>query len=140
MRWNALLALSPSSALALSFSAIIHAWAGDYATAVQQAEQSLRLSTFGSLLAMRYVGLADAHFYAGRCEQALLATNRAPQVNQQFSVPWVLRTTNLGRNEELRASVQRLLELRPASRRTSGDAGKLCAGPEYRTSDADGVQ
>jgi adenylate cyclase len=56
------LALSPSSAIALSFSAIIHAWAGDYATAVEQAEQSLRLSPFGTLLFMPYVGLAHAHF------------------------------------------------------------------------------
>jgi adenylate cyclase len=94
------LALSPSSAIALSFSAIIHAWAGDYPTAVEQAEQSLRLSPFGSLLFMPYVGLAHAHFYAGRYEQASLAANRAAQANPQFTVPWVLRTAslaNLGR-------------------------------------------
>jgi adenylate cyclase len=110
------LALSPSSALALSFSAIIHAWAGDYAIAVEQAEQSLRLSPFGSLLFVPYVGLAHAHFFAGRYEQASLAANRAAQANPQFTVPWVLRTAslaNLGRNEESRASIQRLLELWP---------------------------
>src|SRR4249919_329564 len=33
------LALSPSSALALCFSSIVHAWAGDSATAIEQAEQ-----------------------------------------------------------------------------------------------------
>ena len=42
------IALSPSSALALCFSAIVRAWAGDSATAIEQAEQSLRLSPFGS--------------------------------------------------------------------------------------------
>jgi len=124
-------------------------------TAVQQAEHSLRLSPFGSLLAMRYIGLAYARFHAGRYEQALLAANRAAQANPQFGVPWVLRTAslaNLGCNDELRASVQRLLELRPgftikrylASNFTSPNVwrcgGKRCVGPEYRTSDADAVQ
>jgi adenylate cyclase len=65
---------------------------------------------------MPYVGLAYAHFFTGRHEQAALAANRAAQVNPQFTVPWALRTAslaNLGRNEEFRASVQRLLELWP---------------------------
>ena len=65
---------------------------------------------------MRHIGLAYARFHAGRYEQALLAANRAAQANPQFGVPWVLRTAslaNLGCNDELRASVQRLLELRP---------------------------
>ena len=65
---------------------------------------------------MRHIGLAYARFHAGRYEQALLAANRAAQANPQFGVPWVLRTAslaNLGRNEELRPSVQLLLELRP---------------------------
>jgi adenylate cyclase len=61
------LALSPSSAIALCFSAHVRAWAGDYPTAVEQAEQSLRLSPFGSLAFVPHVGLAYAHFFAGRC-------------------------------------------------------------------------
>jgi adenylate cyclase len=110
------LALSASSALALSFSAIVRAWAGDYATAVEQAGQSLRLSPFDSLLYMPYVGLAYAHFFTGRFEEAALAASRAAQANPQFSIPWVLRTaalTNLGRGDETQASAQRLLELWP---------------------------
>jgi adenylate cyclase len=110
------LAMSSSSALALSFSAIVRAWAGDFAIAVEQAEQSLRLSPFDSLLYMPYVGLAYAHFFAGRFEEAALAASRAAQANPQFSIPWVLRTaalSNLGRNNEVRVSVQRLLDLWP---------------------------
>src|SRR4029077_20182789 len=106
------LALSASSALALSFSANVRAWAGDCATAVEQAEQSLRLSPFDSLLFMPYVALAYAHFFAARCEEAALAASRATQNNPQFSIPWVLRTAalaNLGRRAETRVSVQRLL-------------------------------
>jgi hypothetical protein len=97
-----------------------------------------------------YVGLAHSHFYAGRYEQASLAANRAAQANPQFTVPWVLRTAslaNLGHNEELQASVQRLLELWPgvtikgclAGNFTSTERlamlGERYAGPEYRTSD-----
>jgi adenylate cyclase len=111
------LALSPSSALALSFSAIVHAWAGDSATAIEQAEQSLRLSPSGSLLFMPYVGLAYAHFFAGRFDEAALSASRAAQANPQFSIPWVLRTAslaNLGRGEETQASAQRLRELWPS--------------------------
>jgi adenylate cyclase len=110
------LALSPSSTLALSFSAIVRAWAGDCATAVEQAERSLRLSPFDPLLDMPYVGLAYAHFFAGRFEEAALAASRAAQANPQFSIPWVLRTAalaKLGRDDEVPASVQRLLELWP---------------------------
>jgi len=110
------LALSPSSALALSFSAIVHPWAGEYAISVEQAEQSLRLSPSGSLRYMPYVGLAYAHFFAGRFEEAALAASRAAQANPQFSIPWVLRTASLaslGRSEEARASAQRLGELWP---------------------------
>jgi adenylate cyclase len=111
------LALSPSSALALCFSAIVHAWAGDSATAIEQAEQSLRLSPSGSLLFMPYIGLAYAHFFAGRFDEAALSASRAAQANPQFSIPWVLRTAslaNLGRGEETQASAQRLRELWPS--------------------------
>jgi adenylate cyclase len=110
------LALSPSSAFALSFSAIVRAWAGDCATAVEQAEQSLRLSPFDALLYMPYVGLAYAHFFAGRFEEAALAASRAAQANPQFSIPWVLRTAalaKLGRGDEAQAGARRLLELWP---------------------------
>ena len=74
--FNRALVLSPSSAVALSFGAIVHAWAGDSAIAIEQAEQSLRLSPSGSLLFLPYVGLAYAHFFAGRFEDAALSASR----------------------------------------------------------------
>jgi adenylate cyclase len=111
------LAVSPSSALALNFSSIVHAWAGDSATAIEQAEQSLRLSPCGSLLFMPYVGLAYAHFFAGRFDEAALSASRCAQANPPFSIPWVLRTASLaklGRGEETKASAERLRELWPS--------------------------
>jgi TolB-like protein/class 3 adenylate cyclase len=111
------LALSPSSALTLSFSANVRAWAGDYATAIKQAEQSLRLSPSGSLLFLPYVAMAYAHFFAGRFDEAAFAASRAAQANPQFSIPWVLRTAalaSLDGAEEVQASAQRLRELWPS--------------------------
>ena len=110
------LALSASSALALSFSALIRAWAGNDAMAIEQAEQALRLSPFDSLNHIPYLALAYAHFFAGRFEEAALAASRSMQVNPQFSPPCNLRIAalaNLGRNDEARASVRGLLELLP---------------------------
>jgi tetratricopeptide (TPR) repeat protein len=108
--------LSPSSALALSLSALIRVWAGEDATAVEQAEQALRLSPFDSLIYIPYLALAYAHLFANRFEEAALAASRSMQANPQFSPPCVLRITalvKLGRNDEARASAQRLLELEP---------------------------
>jgi len=64
-----------------------------------------------------YVGLAYAHFFAGRFDEAALSASRAAQANPEFSIPWVLRTAslaNLGRCEETQASAQRLRELWPS--------------------------
>src|SRR5437588_11380661 len=61
-------ALSNSSALALGFSSIVRAWTGDDATAVDHATRAIRLSPFDPLLYLPYVGLAYAHFAAGRFE------------------------------------------------------------------------
>ena len=110
------LALSPSSALALSFASIIGSWVGDDATAVEQAQQALRLSPFDSLNHIPYLALAYAHLFAGRFEEALIAASRSMQANPQFSPPCVVRIAalaSLRRNDEARASVQRLFELEP---------------------------
>lgn len=109
-------ALSSSSALALGFSSIVRAWKGDDATAVEQAERAIRLSPFDPLLYLPYVGLAYAHFAAGRFEEAAAAAGRASQSNPRFSMPYVLHAgalANLGRGDEARAVARRLLEVEP---------------------------
>jgi adenylate cyclase len=110
------LALSPSCFLALSFGCVIRAWAGDNATAVEQGEQALRLSPFDSLIHLPYNGLAQAHFFGGRYEEAAFAASRAMEANPRFAPPCYFRIAalmNLGRNDEARASVQRLFEAQP---------------------------
>ncbi len=109
-------ALSRSSALALGFSSIVRAWTGDDATAVEQAERAIRLSPFDPLIYLPYVGLAYAHFAAGRFEEAAAAAGRASQSNPKFSMPYVLRMAalgDLGRGEEARAVAHRLREIEP---------------------------
>jgi len=109
-------ALSSSSALALGFSSIVRAWKGDDATAVDHAERAIRLSPFDSLLYLPYVGLAYAHFAAGRFEEAAAAAGRASQSNPKFSMPYVLQAAalaNLGRGEEAKAVANGLREADP---------------------------
>jgi adenylate cyclase len=109
-------ALSSSSALALGFSSIVRAWKGDDATAVDHAERAIRLSPFDPLLYVPYVGLAYAHFAAGRFEEAAAAAGRASQSNPKFSMPYVLHAAalaNLGRGEEARVVAGRLREVEP---------------------------
>jgi adenylate cyclase len=109
-------ALSGSSALALGFSSIVRAWRGDDATAVEQAERAIRLSPFDPLLYIPYIGLAYAHFAAGRFDDASIAAGRASQSNPKFTMPHVLHAAalaNLGRDEEAATEVLRLRELEP---------------------------
>jgi TolB-like protein len=110
-------ALSSSSALALGFSSIVRAWKGDDAISVDQAERAIRLSPFDPLLYLPYVGLAYAHFAAGRFEEAAAAAARATQSNPKFSMPYVLNAAalaTLGRREEARMVADRVRQLEPS--------------------------
>ncbi|MDX6412999.1 MAG: adenylate cyclase [Gaiellaceae bacterium] len=109
-------ALSSSSALALGFSSIVLAWKGDDARAVDHAERAIRLSPFDPLLYVPYIGLAYAHFAAGRFEEAVGAAVRAAQSNPKFSMPYVLQAAalaSLGRSEEARVVADGLREAEP---------------------------
>jgi adenylate cyclase len=110
-------ALSSSSALALGFSSIVRAWKGDDAKAVDHATHAIRLSPFDPLQYLPYVGLAYAHFAAGRFEEAAAAAGRASQSNPKFSIPYVLHAAalaTLGRREEAKVVADRLRQVEPA--------------------------
>jgi TolB-like protein len=109
-------ALSSSSALALSFSSIVRAWKGDDAIAVEHGNRALRLSPVDPWIYMPYIGLAYAHFAAGRFRETVTAASLATQSNPRFSVPQILHAAALGsldRKEDAKTAVQRLLELQP---------------------------
>jgi adenylate cyclase len=110
------LALSPSSAVALGFSAVTRAWRGESEVAIQQAEQALRLSPFDAMSNIRHMAIAIAHFVAGRFEEAAAAANRAAQAYPRFSPPYWMRAAalaNLGRIDEAKIMALRLLEVQP---------------------------
>jgi hypothetical protein len=68
------------------------------------------------LVILPYVGLAYAHFAAGRFEETLAAEGLASQSNPRFTVPLILRAAALGcldRTEDAKTVVQRLIELQP---------------------------
>ena len=110
------LALSPSSALALGFSAVTRAWRGESEIAIQQAELALRLSPFDAMSNIRHMAIAIAHFVADRFEEAAAAANRAAQGHPRFSPPYWMRAAalvNLGRVDEAKILALRLLEVQP---------------------------
>ena len=110
------LALSPSSAVALGFSAVTRAWRGESEIAIQQAEQALRLSPFDPMSNIRHMAIAIAHFVSGRFVEAAVAANRAAQGHPRFSPPYWMRAAalvNLGRLDEAKTMALRLLEVQP---------------------------
>jgi adenylate cyclase len=125
-------ALSGSSALALGFSSIIRAWKGDDEMAVGQAETAIRLSPYDPLIYLPYVGLAYAHFAAGRFDEAAAAAGGAIQSNPRFTIPYALRTAalaKLGRIDEAKAAAQRLREVQPGITATAAILSARYANP-----------
>jgi TolB-like protein/class 3 adenylate cyclase len=110
------LTLSPSSAVALGFSAVTRAWRGESEIAIHQAEEALRLSPFDPMSNIRHMAIAIAHFVAGRFEEAAAAATRAAQAHPRFSPPYWMRAAalvNLGRIDEAKIIALRLIEVQP---------------------------
>jgi adenylate cyclase len=134
--------LSISSALALGFSSIVRAWQGDDATAIDHAERAIRLSPFDPLLYVPYIGLAYAHFAAGRFEEAAVAAARASQSNPQFIMPYALRAAalaNLGRYKEATAVADALRELEPELTVSTAIRSARFANPDKNAELADAL-
>jgi adenylate cyclase len=110
------LGLTGSSALALSFGAVILGHAGQSERAIEYGERALRLSPADFMLYMPYTGLATAYSAAGNFAEAAAAGAKAAQANPRFSYPQVLQAaalSSLGRLEEAKAVALRVLELEP---------------------------
>jgi adenylate cyclase len=127
-------ALSNSSALAFGFSSIVRAWMGDETIAIEHANRALRLSPFDPLVYVPYLGLAYAHFAAGRFEEAAAAARLASQSNPRFTVPHMLHAAALGmlnRREGARTAVERLRELQPGITVATAILSARCVNPKH---------
>jgi tetratricopeptide (TPR) repeat protein len=105
----------------------------------RKASRRCGSAPFDSLIHLPYFGLAHAYLVCGRYEEAALAAGRAMQASPQFSppcAPRIVALVNLGRNEEVRASAERLLQLNPGFRISEG----VWNGPERRALMADALR
>jgi TolB-like protein len=110
------LSLSSSNIFALSCSALILAFKGEFEGAMDRAQRALRLSPFDSLNYLSYNALVVSHLCNGRYQEAQDAGRRSVQLNQRFSVCHAFLAAALaalGRIEEARAEGQRVLTLEP---------------------------
>ncbi len=112
---NKAIGLNPNNAFALLSAGHLHAYAGDKQSAIAHLERSVRLNPLGGIFPF-YVGYAVAHFVAGEHEAAVEWTGKSLQDNPNYAPALRYRAASLGllgRLEEGRQAVQRLLALVP---------------------------
>jgi TolB-like protein len=110
------LTLIHASSFALGLGAIILSHAGRTDAAIDYARQALRITPRGSDAANAHLGLAIAYCVAGDFEPAVNAASQSVQMNPRFSLAHVFHATalsGLGRMDEGRAAMRRVIELEP---------------------------
>ena len=110
---------NPSSAIAHNASALINMMLARPEKSVVHAERSLRLSPFDPLRHIPECTLAVAKMASGEHEAALACARRAVEANPAFTpglTTLALCLLRLGRIEEARATVHRLVEIAPDTR------------------------
>lgn len=113
------LAHNPSSAIAHNVRSIAEMTRGNAEETMAHAERSLRLSPFDPLRYMPEITLAAAHLLRDNTEAALEHTRRALEANPGFApamVTLAMCLVRLGRRDEARAAVARLMEVAPDTR------------------------
>jgi TolB-like protein/class 3 adenylate cyclase len=110
------LSINPNSAQAWSASGHIQGWMRNPDAAVEHFQRAIRLSPFDPLLSTFYGGIAMAHFEAKRYAAAVEWADKAVRIGPKFlpAYRWLAAgLVRLGRLEEARATVQRLMVLDP---------------------------
>lgn len=110
------LALNPNGAQAWSFSGWVRCYSGDAPTAVEHFQRATRLSPLDPMSFRTHAGLAFAHLFTERFDEAARWARCALVENPSFSVSHrVLAASlgHLGRADEARAAVRELLRLVP---------------------------
>jgi tetratricopeptide (TPR) repeat protein len=108
--------LNPNLAAAWNLSGWVRAYRGEVDRAIEHHSRAMRLSPLDPILYNMHVGLAFAHFLAGRYDEAASWAQRA--LHEQPNYPAANRilaasTALAGRLTEARQSVERLCQLDP---------------------------
>jgi adenylate cyclase len=113
---NRAIAINPSSVHAYGHGAVINTLAGNYQTAIELAERSLRLSPFDPLSVMPIAAMAGAQLKLGDYDAAVASARRALQIyptHVPSHIVAIAGLVKLGRTDEARAFAARLLEIAP---------------------------
>jgi TolB-like protein/Tfp pilus assembly protein PilF len=112
------LAQNPGSAMAHNVAAVVNCRVGRFEHGRAQAQEALRLSPFDPMQYFAHNALAAVHLAAGEVEDALANAHRSLESNPDFApglVMTVLCQVRLGRPDDARATLRRLLEVSPGT-------------------------
>ncbi len=110
------LEMNSNSALALGFSALVHAISGSYDRASEQARKALRLSPTDPLNYHPNFALAMVDIFNGRFEDAIHYARLTIQTKPSLSVPYILLLAshvNLDNLEAARVAANQLMAIAP---------------------------
>ena len=110
------LGYTPNSPVVLALGALVRAYAGQFAKAIEDAEASLRLSPFDPMCYLAEMAAAYGYFFTERYEDAAEAAQRSTHINPQFLPALALIAASRRQGGQLqvaRASAERLLSLKP---------------------------
>ena len=110
------LALNPNFAAALGYLGLALAFDGRSDQAIEKIEQAMRMSPHDPQNSMFYMGLAVAHYLAGRYAEAVGFGRKSLQQREGFITGhriYIASLAQAGQIEEARASLQRLKEVQP---------------------------
>ncbi|CDN57908.1 Adenylate cyclase; Cya3 (plasmid) [Neorhizobium galegae bv. officinalis bv. officinalis str. HAMBI 1141] len=113
---EAALAISPSSAITYIVGGVMFGWAGDAGRAIDWGERALRLSPFDPWAWSAFHALALGHFRLEDFGKAVMAAQKAVQLNPRHSISHMLLAASLaklGRNLDAQSAAARVLELQP---------------------------
>ena len=113
------LSLNGSSATALYFGTLVHAWSGDPATAEEHANRALRLSPFDPLGFQAHLAIGIVRLRERRFDIAAYHFANAAHANPRFSTAYAAQAGALaqaGHVEDAKTIAKRLLELEPRFR------------------------
>ena len=109
-------ALNPNSASVWDNRSWVYQYAGRAEEAIQSFERAIRLSPLDPMLYSRFAGMGIALLKLNRFEEAVAAANRALRQDQTFSTTYrclAAGLAHLGREDEAKHAVARLLEIEP---------------------------